>query len=123
MKIPAELTERDQWVLWHTVTRGGKPTKMPRMLNGSPASSTDPKTWAPFNAVERDGGKDHGMGFVFTKEDPLCGVDLDGCRDPETGKCAEWARQIILDFNTLHCVDYSKRTYLNIFPQFEVSMM
>lgn len=35
-------------------------------------------------------------GFVFTAEDPFTGIDLDGCRNPETGEFAQWARDIIL---------------------------
>ncbi|MBA2715246.1 MAG: AAA family ATPase, partial [Rubrobacteraceae bacterium] len=36
-----------------------------------------------------------GIGFVFTPEDDLCGVDLDGCLDPETGEIESWASTII----------------------------
>lgn len=32
---------------------------------------------------------------MFTEEDSFVGVDLDGCRDPETGKTAAWAQDII----------------------------
>src|SRR5690606_32488548 len=37
-----------------------------------------------------------GIGFVFAESDPYCGIDLDGCRDPITGRIADWAREIVL---------------------------
>ena len=40
------------------------------------------------------GGWD-GLGFVFTAVDPYAGIDLDDCRDPETGEIAYWAQQIV----------------------------
>jgi putative DNA primase/helicase len=42
----------------------------------------------------------HGIGFVFTPEDDLCGVDLDGCLDPETGKIESWAQEIIEELDS-----------------------
>src|SRR5262249_12807687 len=36
-----------------------------------------------------------GIGFVFTEDDPYAGIDLDDCRNPETGVIAPWARRII----------------------------
>ncbi len=36
-----------------------------------------------------------GLGFVFCSGDPFVGIDLDGCRDPETGEVAPWAQKII----------------------------
>lgn len=41
-----------------------------------------------------------GLGFVFPTDRSMFGVDLDGCRDPKTGKVAEWAREIILYLNS-----------------------
>ena len=41
-----------------------------------------------------------GIGYVFAESDPFCGIDLDGCRDPETGKVANWAREIITKLDT-----------------------
>ena len=40
-----------------------------------------------------------GLGFVFSPEDPYCGIDLDNCRDPQTGKIKLWASEI------LHAID------------------
>jgi len=36
-----------------------------------------------------------GVGFVFTDDDPIVGVDLDDCRDPETGDVDDAAQDII----------------------------
>ena len=41
-----------------------------------------------------------GIGFVFTPEDDLCGVDLDGCLDPETGEIEPWAWEIIEELDS-----------------------
>ena len=36
-----------------------------------------------------------GIGFVFTETDPFAGIDLDGCRDPDTGAVHPSAQSII----------------------------
>lgn len=99
--IPMLLRERQQWVLWKTIQRD-KPTKVPFAIDGTPAKSNDPTTWTDFATVFAAygrGGYD-GIGYEFSKDDPFVGIDLDGCRDPETGALAEWARSIVLDFKT-----------------------
>jgi primase-polymerase (primpol)-like protein len=57
-------------------------TKVPYSpLTGQRADRTDPETWADREeavSVHREHGH-QGIGFVFTPEDDLCGVDLDGC--------------------------------------------
>src|SRR5215213_4996355 len=87
-----------QWVCWRSEERDGKTTKIPYSpLTGGRASSADPETWAGYpEAVTacRERGHD-GIGFVFTGDDPFCGVDLDRCRDPQTGKIEPWAQEII----------------------------
>ena len=87
-----------QWVCWRTEERGGKLTKVPYgPLTGERASSTNAGTWAGYSeavAAYKERGYD-GIGFVFTKEDGFCGVDLDGCLDPETGEIEGWAQEII----------------------------
>jgi KaiC/GvpD/RAD55 family RecA-like ATPase len=100
--IPLDLRARNQWVLWKIVTRGDKPTKVPFASDGGEAKSNDPATWSDFASAERrfqKGGFD-GIGYMFHADDPFCGIDLDGCRDPQTGKVADWAREIVLKFNS-----------------------
>jgi putative DNA primase/helicase len=36
-----------------------------------------------------------GIGFVFSSADPYTAIDLDHCRDTETGEIARWAKKII----------------------------
>ncbi|WP_117595436.1 phage NrS-1 polymerase family protein [Haloprofundus halophilus] len=96
--IPEELAERPQWVCWRQEKRDGKKTKIPVVPGvGSFASSTDPETWADFQTACEylEHGRADGIGFVFTEEDPIVGVDLDDCRDPETGDTDGDAQDII----------------------------
>ena len=101
----ALLRELCQWVVWRTEPRPGssKPTKVPYSpISGRKADSTAPRTWAGYEeAVEarRKHGYD-GIGFVFSKDDPYCGVDLDHCRNPETGEIESWAQEIISELDS-----------------------
>ena len=96
--LPAVLCEREQWVNWRTEERDGKQTKVPvDPETGGFGSATDSGTWADVEtamAAVEDGTAD-GVGFVFADEDPLVGVDLDDCRDPERGSVDEAAQDII----------------------------
>jgi putative DNA primase/helicase len=96
--IPEELIKRPQWVVWRYEERDGKPTKVPYTPHTSfRASTADSTTWRPFfeahTAYAR--GRHDGIGFVFSSEDPYAGIDLDGCRDPETGEIEPWAQEIL----------------------------
>ena len=96
--IPETLRERDQWVCWREEERDDKLTKIPiTPATGGFASSTDPETWASFETALEYTETDHadGVGFVFTDDDPIVGVDLDDCRDPETGDVDDAALDII----------------------------
>jgi putative DNA primase/helicase len=92
--IPAELRERPHWICWKWERRNGKWTKVPiNPKSGRNASATDPSTWATFAeamAYYRSGRAD-GVGFVFAASDPYCGVDLDDCRDLDSGELDAWA--------------------------------
>ena len=88
--IPEELRQRAQWVVHKE--------KVPYIAGGvGRASSTDSLTWRTFEeAVQAlETGRYNGIGFVFSSGDPFAGVDLDNCRDPETGELEEWAQKTI----------------------------
>lgn len=94
--IPSELRRLEQWVCWR-YERDTKMLKIAGTLRN--AKSTDPKTWRPFDecveAEKKYPGRYAGIGFVFTKEDPYVGVDLDDVRNPETGNLSPRAAQIV----------------------------
>src|SRR5215212_796783 len=99
--IPLELAERPQWVCWRYEERQGeKLTKVPyEPFTGQRASATDLMTWSTLDQVLDAYVKGEppyaGVGFVFSSADPYVGIDLDDCRNPETGEIAAWAQRII----------------------------
>jgi len=97
--IPYELREREQWLVWRwSAARAGKRTKQPvDPHSGELASTANPATWGGYEvAVAACEAFDYpGIGFVFTPDDPFSGIDLDGCRDPESGDIEAWAEKII----------------------------
>jgi primase-polymerase (primpol)-like protein len=96
--IPEELRQRPQWLVWKLEERDGKPTKVPYIAGGvGKASSTDSETWRSFKEAVQAlrTGRYSGAGFVFSSGDPFAGIDLDGCRNPETGELEEWAAKIV----------------------------
>jgi Protein of unknown function (DUF3987) len=105
MTVDTQRKIRDlrQWLCWRIEGRDGKPTKVPYSpLTGEKASSTDPQTWASYSeAVEayREHGY-AGIGLVFSEDDPFCGVDLDGCLNPEKGEIEGWAQEIIEELDS-----------------------
>lgn len=117
--VPESMRSFDQWVLWKykwVDPRPGQPTgkwtKLPirwiETNNGGvhlPASSTNPATWMTFRAaakfirmMQTAGKCSVGLGFVFTADSPFFGVDLDKCRDPQTGILTAEASAIVADF-------------------------
>lgn len=91
--IPLELKKTPRWVLWRLLEKGeGEHTtwaKVPARTNGLAASSTNPDHWTDFlsvqDAYQSNPEKFAGIGFVFTQEDNLVGIDLDDCYDLTTG--------------------------------------
>lgn len=96
--VPEALLGYEQWLCWRAEERDGKATKIPiDPATGEFASTTDPETWASFETAREQVqfGTEDGLGFVFTDDDPIVGIDLDECRDPETGTSKAWARDVI----------------------------
>jgi putative DNA primase/helicase len=100
--VPKELKERQQWVCWRYEPRAGKLTKVPYSPQGGPASATDATTWTSYEAAVtalREGNHD-GVGFVLSLDDPFTAIDLDACRNSETGELAGWAQEIVDAFDS-----------------------
>jgi hypothetical protein len=100
--LPAELVERKQWICWRYVERDGAPkkTKVPFTVDGEPASTTRPETWSTFDCAVRTAAHSDfaGIGFVFTVDDPFCGVDLDCIWQSDADEGAPWALRILERF-------------------------
>ena len=84
MRIPFELIQYKQWVLWRKAEVNGRVTKVPiSPWTGKAAASDRPWTWSSYRHA-RYACHLHqcdGVGFVFTDADPFCGIDLDHCRN------------------------------------------
>ncbi|MBB5695520.1 DUF927 domain-containing protein [Muricoccus pecuniae] len=107
----ASLAEASRWVAWQDEARGstGKPTKTPiNPATGGKAMADNPSTWGTRQAAEvraRDLPLPFGSGGIGLElgEHEGCavgGIDLDTCRDPETGALAPWALEVIRRFAT-----------------------
>lgn len=105
--IPDELKGINQWVVWNWGLRpdgDGKLTKLPiDPKNRQSAKTNDPDTWGSFEQAlqcHKNMAVGGGVGFVFTSNDDYCGIDVDKCRDKETGEMSETAKGILASFPT-----------------------
>jgi hypothetical protein len=121
--IPDKLRSYNQWLVWKAVTKpDGKITKIPvNPHTGGNASTKEPSTWGTFDdaytyyAQHKDNGIS-GIGFVFTKDDPFCGIDLDDCVDPKSSEIQEWATDILKDLNS-YCEISPSNTGVKVFAK------
>jgi len=100
--VPETLRQRPTWVCWRYQFDSDRDewTKIPvDPTTGRNAKSNDSETWATFeDAVdyhERSGTNTDGIGYVVHDGDTVAGVDLDDCRDPETGDLEAWGRTAV----------------------------
>jgi hypothetical protein len=91
--IPEELIPGDYWVCCDE----DKVPMIARMKGQRRAKSSDPATWRSFDAARAayDAGCFAGVGRVISKDEDLVGVDLDHCRNPETGAITPHAREVL----------------------------
>jgi hypothetical protein len=104
----AALAPLPYWVAWQTEVRRGtkteKPTKVPYAPQGGEAHADKPHTWGNRPAAEKRAimlPKPFGIGGVgleFTSLGDgrsLAGIDLDACRDVDSGKLEAWSEDVI----------------------------
>jgi primase-polymerase (primpol)-like protein len=101
-EIAAEMQAVRRWVGWRYRFVKGKWTKVPycALLPQREASSTDPFTWATFADVMAAYLAGHFDGIGFVLGDGWIGLDIDGCRNPETGAIDPDALRYIRLLNT-----------------------
>ena len=93
------LCEKNQWLVWRwKKTDNGKWTKPPFQARfpGRLARNNDPTTWSSHAEAAKavKSGVGDGIGFALTNTE-IAAVDLDHCRDPESGRIDAWACDII----------------------------
>lgn len=97
-----ELRELERWVSWGYFWKPDKRKwdKPPiDARTGRLGSSTDPATWSLYEQAADHAARNAlpGVGFVLDGQGEHSGVDLDVCRNPETGQLQQWA-QVAVDF-------------------------
>jgi hypothetical protein len=99
--VPAELRALRQWVIWRyePVEDRPKPTKVPYVVSGRHrATSTNEQCWSTFaDACNAADTPDFcaGIGFVFSENDPYCGIDLDNIWPSDAAETADWATGVV----------------------------
>ena len=79
-----ELRVLRRWVAWTYEHKSDRLTKVPKNpMNGRNASVSNPATWSGYEEARDCQIRNSfaGVGFVLTKDDDLCGGDLDHCLD------------------------------------------
>lgn len=111
-RMPRALLELAQWVSWRREQRQRDTsrntfetywTKVPyNPRTGKKASVTASATWGTYQQARDAVNRYHhdGVGFVLTKSDPFCGIDLDHCRDAESGEIEPWALAIVAEMQS-----------------------
>src|SRR5262245_850973 len=93
------------WVGWREELVNGRKVKKPfDPVTSNFAESDNPKTWASrgeaeFWAIKNRGG----IGLMFSGIDGglhTAGIDLDTCRNPQTGNIEDWGSEVIERFKS-----------------------
>jgi putative DNA primase/helicase len=95
---PKELTNLDSWVTYRIKPRpDGKLDKIPTDPDTGDNKSKDAfnLSYEQAHALSVNSRWVSGTGFNLRPDLHLTCIDLDGCRDPQTGKIEDWAQQII----------------------------
>jgi len=98
--VPEQLRSYARFLVWRYTPEGKKPPYDFR--TGRPCDSNAPAVFATFGdalAGYRAGGYS-GLGFALDVVEGFVCIDLDDCRDPQTGAIAPSAQRIIDEFKS-----------------------
>ena len=112
-RIPlSRLDDCQRWNAWREEIRKGKRAKVPYSpVTGRGSKSNDRRTWGVRRQAEalakqllgsrRNGGIGLQLGPIDGMlEFSVCGIDLDTCRETETGKIEAWALEVVDRLNS-----------------------
>lgn len=89
--LPAEITDRPQWLCWQWAEREHGRTKEPvsPWHTQRRCDDKDPANWSTFEharATAQAAPRLAGIGYAISEHDSYTGFDFDDCRNPETGE-------------------------------------
>ncbi|MBX0284733.1 hypothetical protein EGH22_00180 [Halomicroarcula sp. F28] len=103
-QLVEELKSRENWVCWSLERRDGDLTKVPyNAEDGGYAKSNNSDTWTDYETAQRMAEMNpdmDGIGFMFSEDDLVMGVDLDDVFDPDTGEIEDWALEVIEELDS-----------------------
>ena len=88
-QFPQALKESRRWVCFDAAKTPINPA------TGQNAKPNDPATWGTLEAAQAAVSRFGLRGVGVLLGDGLCGIDIDHCRDPDTGVLSDMAREII----------------------------
>lgn len=95
-QIPHALKALERWFVWKAVPNGDRVDKVPHNhRTGHPCNAHDPVMWSSFKDIIDAHARGCWSGIGVLPGEGVLGVDLDKCRDPETGAVESWAQEIV----------------------------
>jgi hypothetical protein len=104
-RVPQAMKHLPQWLTW-----SGDPTRKQPFISGTlkPARTNDAQTLVDYKVaadnIQHERGYKH-LGFLPAND--IVGLDIDGCRDPQTGEIKPWAQGFL---------DLLPHTYVELTP-------
>ena len=93
-QFPQALKESRRWVCFDAAKTPINPA------TGKNAMPNEPATWGTLAAAQAAVSRFGLRGVGVLLGDGLCGIDIDHCRDPDTGTLSDMAREIIDQMQT-----------------------
>lgn len=87
-RVLQPLMDKSQWVNWKN--QDGKKLPYQAKHPNKLASTADPETWSSYEDAHKAAPN---VGFVL--KGSFGALDLDDCRDPDTGKLDPWAQELV----------------------------